>query len=458
MNFDYLPSSFNGEIFAFNKATGRFNLEESNYLDIINGVKLFRNNFRILPYGDSQNDWLDFTKYSQTFKANIYKKHTTAGYVYIDGEDNLVKLQELTNRQGLILDEYGINFLNLCSKIITQILVLEDMHLSEKLTAKQADILKMKPYDELLLCDGLIKMIKKEDANENVLINSETLFNSTISSLFDDESTANLKNHYNNIAKDIAENAKKIKAQSEGYKKIIDDEYKKLDEYKVVIGAALIAETMSHEILRVSSNTSTNVKSIKNELIKKPINIDKINVLLDSVNIYMNFLHRYASILDFNSYTKKKKREYIDIQSFILNLVKSIPFLSLDDNTKGIHCDLIGDSFEVEIIKSNLIISLENIIINSKYWLEKYNIENKNLVISVNGNDKKITIYDNGLGISKDVENNLFDAFVTAKPEDEGRGMGLYITKSLLSEIGANISLSDVRNDNGLLYKFIIQF
>ena len=458
LNLNCLPGSFNGEIFAFNKTTGRYSLEEGKYLDIINGVKLFRNNFRILPYGDPQNDWLNFTKYSQTFKANIYKSHTTAGYVYIDGEDNLIKLQEVTNRQGLIQDEYGMNFLNLCGKIISQILVIEDIYLSEKLTAKQVDILKMKPHEEISICDGLIRMTKKEDANQNVLVDSENLLNDTTSDLFDDELTTNIKNQYHNIAKNIVENAKKIKAQSDGYKKIIDDEYKKLDEYKVVIGAALIAETMSHEILRVSSNTSTNVKSIKNELIKKPLNIEKINVLLDSVNVYMNFLHRYASILDFNSYTKKKKREVIDIQPFILNLVKSIPFLSLDNNSNGIHYDLIGDSFEVEIIKSNLIISLENILINSKYWLEKYNIENKNLVISVNGNDKKITIYDNGLGVSKDVENNLFDAFVTAKPEDEGRGMGLYITKSLLSEIGASISLSDERNDNGLLYKFIIQF
>ena len=88
------------------------------------GIFIFRNEFRILPYG--KNDWLDFTKRSQTQKNNIYKEHTVAGYFNIDGEKS-ENLKEQTNRQGFIEDEYGNNFLRIAKDIIAEIIAQEDM-------------------------------------------------------------------------------------------------------------------------------------------------------------------------------------------------------------------------------------------------------------------------------------------------------------------------------------------
>ena len=70
----------------------------------------------------------------------------------------------------------------------------------------------------------------------------------------------------------------------------------------------------------------------------------------------------------------------------------------------------------------------------------------------------KLFVFDNGIGIDKSVENHLFEEFVTNKPDNEGRGMGLYIVTTLLNEFGATITLDDERNQYGNLYKFIITF
>lgn len=33
----------------------------------------------------------------------VYKQHTSTGFINIDGEENLERLKELTNRQGIVL-------------------------------------------------------------------------------------------------------------------------------------------------------------------------------------------------------------------------------------------------------------------------------------------------------------------------------------------------------------------
>jgi C4-dicarboxylate-specific signal transduction histidine kinase len=108
-----------------------------------------------------------------------------------------------------------------------------------------------------------------------------------------------------------------------------------------------------------------------------------------------------------------------------------------------------------DIIKNNFVVTIENLLINSKYWLEKNEIDNPTINIHIDG--RKIILYDNGIGVSKDVENNLFEAFVTAKPDSEGRGLGLYISSQLINEIDGSLTLDDERNIYGNKYKFVIK-
>ena len=453
LNNDFLPGDFCGEIFAYDKTKNRFSKQDMQFLEIINGVKLFRNNFRILPYGDPQNDWLNFTKYSQTYKANIYKNHTTAGYVFIDGEENLRKIQEMTNRQGIINDEYGDSFLTICSVVLSGILVQEDIVFRSKINPSAKDILKI-PYGESRsFCEGLITINKKEDYRAIVLRDTEAIRrsiskNETIKS---DDIKA-----MSSSLDDISLKIRGIQSQVEEEKKLIKMQQDSIDNFKITIGSALITEFMSHEIMRTVNGSLELVNRIKETISNHFINVKQVLNLLDSINIHLNYLSKYASVLDFNSYTKKRKKEVVDLKKYIEDTIDNLPFFS--DKEGGIKCDIEGDNVERDIIKANFTIALENILINSKYWLDKYNIEDKKVTIIVDSSKRTITIFDNGCGVYKEIEDKVFEAFVTAKPDNEGRGIGLYITEKLLSEIDMTISLSTERNSFGQLYKFIITF
>ena len=63
--------------------------------------------------------------------AVIYKQHTSTGFINIDGEENLERLKELTNRQGLVLDNYGTNFLLIVRELVYKIIAKDDRYFGD---------------------------------------------------------------------------------------------------------------------------------------------------------------------------------------------------------------------------------------------------------------------------------------------------------------------------------------
>jgi signal transduction histidine kinase len=67
----------------------------------------------------------------------------------------------------------------------------------------------------------------------------------------------------------------------------------------------------------------------------------------------------------------------------------------------------------------------------------------------------EVEIADNGCGIPLDKLARIFDPFYTTKEPGEGTGLGLYITKSLVEQLGGQIS---VRSMVGEGTSFIVRF
>ena len=64
------------------------------------------------------------------------------------------------------------------------------------------------------------------------------------------------------------------------------------------------------------------------------------------------------------------------------------------------------------------------------------------LVVEQAGEGLRISIIDNGMGLSLSHPESAFDAFVTSKDSDRGTGLGLYISRQIVMEIGGKIAIS----------------
>lgn len=73
--------------------------------------------------------------------------------------------------------------------------------------------------------------------------------------------------------------------------------------------------------------------------------------------------------------------------------------------------------------------------------------------------DLFISVGDNGIGIDKNIKDNIFEAFVTsnsARTSGNGTGLGLSIVKSLVEMHGGEIILVD-KPKNGMKTEFLIK-
>jgi signal transduction histidine kinase len=52
-----------------------------------------------------------------------------------------------------------------------------------------------------------------------------------------------------------------------------------------------------------------------------------------------------------------------------------------------------------------------------------------------------VEITDTGVGIAPDILSHIFDAFFTTKPEGEGTGLGLSVSKEIVTQYGGHIEV-----------------
>lgn len=438
----FLPGDFEGEIFAYDFSASKDTAVIKKYIDNFLGVKVYRNNFRILPYGSVDNDWLDMSGYNARTESIIYKKHTTTGYVRIDGLENLNKIKEMTNRQGIQLDNYGSNFILLMKNIIYRVIAELEKEFNDSLSHPQEKLLREKESGGLETISG-IEFKKNHDPQKESKI--------MVAQIIKDLEGENFEN--NKLLEKIDSLNKNIDDASEyNLKKenLINKEYKYINELNPIIGSAIIAQSLAHEIKRLSNQIEISTKNIRT-LCDKSVYFE-----LDLISNNCYYLSRYASVLDINSRSKRRKYETFFIKDYLDSILLDNPIFHY--KSCDYKYEIIGEDFLIRGIKANIKITVENIILNSLYWLDYFNIDNPIVNFELFPNTRKIVIYDNGKGVDKNISDKIFEPFVSNKPENEGRGMGLYIVSELLKDFGAIISLDDDLNSYGNKYKFVIEF
>jgi len=117
------------------------------------------------------------------------------------------------------------------------------------------------------------------------------------------------------------------------------------------------------------------------------------------------------------------------------------------------------EDFEISFNPGRFNQVLDNLTTNSEYWIEQqYGVKSGKGCITVEIHDPELVFYDNGPGISPDLEDSLFELFATGKDETEGNGLGLFITRQLLARDNCGISLMPQRNQHGRRYRFAVNF
>lgn len=150
-------------------------------------------------------------------------------------------------------------------------------------------------------------------------------------------------------------------------------------------------------------------------------------------------------ILDILDYARNKrgevKREQLDFKRMVNDVIDNLKFMSRDNSPVDIRID-IQDSGHFYSDTSRVGIIMNNLISNA---IRYYNPGEADpyVEIQVQQNDNKalVSVKDNGIGISKENQERIFEMFFRASATSVGSGLGLYIVKETVEKLGGSIHL-----------------
>ena len=126
-------------------------------------------------------------------------------------------------------------------------------------------------------------------------------------------------------------------------------------------------------------------------------------------------------------------------------------------NTKGVSIKIENKEKETEVVfsKHSLIIIVETLIDNAIQYTKK----GGNVNISIHKTNKdtvEVQIADNGIGIPKDEQNNIFNKFFRGNNatsiRPDGTGLGLYYAKLLTEKQGGDIYFSSNEGEGSVFH------
>lgn len=397
--------------YYYKDITGR-----KNYSKIFGGIKLYRDSFRVRPYGEidsSGYDWLLLgTRNNGSAAISHQSNRWKVAPEQITGIINIsrinINLPDQANRQGIVETE--------------QFRALKDIIVS--IIAKFED-------DRQYVGRKFARLYDKEHPTKK--IEEEIINKSKISE-------NNLEQ--NNDTKIEAKQAKLLIDKKDEEIKNLEDENKML---RNLATTGIISNQYIHETNQAVNNIGVTITTIWDLL--EDNDVDKAIQFLGETEQYIKKLNSWFDVTIRSIRRDKRKMKFVDIGALINEQIKiwkdvlknqniEIEF-SCDENIIEIKCF----PYEIESIISNL-------IANSVH--EFSGMENKKININIkNSNDGVMIQYeDNGPGLAKGYKSNpkkILEAFETNKRnslnEKIGTGMGMWIINNIVSDYDGNIDL-----------------
>ena len=435
----------------------------SDYIKRNSGIRIIRDDFIVQGYEDGV-DWLNLSASATTMGSrNDLNNSSVIGYVQLTGEKNAC-LRETTSREGLVEDAYYHTFYEILRSIVRKI----NLQIRNNLKALSEYLFSVYGKSESgeQAIDNLLNA-SKGAANVALRINKSVRKLQREVSIpppslprADKADNPELRMYYEGILqkqnafiKELQDNMNKylsdVFSLQRDIQKIrweIERYQEKMGDVFSLAGLGISVEMFTHELYATMDRLDKKAKTFSDESPEMRYTRDAIGALRKQ------FSHFYPGL----KFVRAKKERISALQ-----LVKNhLEFHADSARAKGIELvEPDGADFMLEANVGMLNQVLDNLYSNSVYWLSysksiglvghcEYHIE-------ILKNQNALLVWDNGIGIAREVEADLFDPFVTCK--ENGRGLGLFICKTNLENSGCLIRLfRERRNERGNLYQFLI--
>lgn len=383
------------------------------------GPMLYRHGFRVLPYGDPDDDWLELDKnaFGQAgFKLN---RQQVIGRVVVQAGHTA--LSEQTNREGLVESPEAAALKAVLMWVLHTEMrsLINEADKNEKLSREEA---RASTQDfrqtEMRVQEALADLRADVPATSRVTLDRLQRRVSELSDQCDEI----------------------ITGVEKGAKTIADDR----EQFVHLAGIGLMTEFIFHELDRSVAFAVKELQEVRKAL--------PSSAVLKSLEEQLITLHKRVSAFDALSGEKRQVKARFNAGEVATMVMQGHANAF---KRHGIEFSVRQDKpLMVRAVKGMLIQILENLVANSTYWL-KQQIEYEpdftpRIHVEVSAATHTVSVTDNGPGVAPDRAEVIFHPFVSSKPAKQGRGLGLYISRELATYHGWTIQM----DPNGAVIRY----
>ncbi|WP_158278021.1 sensor histidine kinase [Caulobacter endophyticus] len=402
------------------------------------GVALYRDGYRVNPYGGPKDDWLSLDQDAFSTSGFKLNRGQIVGRALISKSENKY-LVDQSNREGLKDTSEKDAFVAILSAIMEffrGFVVEVDEEFARANRVEAADTLER---------------FRQEDARlEEIMPALLSLLGATSEGK---KLSSRLRNAIGTLREAASEVEAAAKAQEQERNRVMH-----------LASVGLLIEILAHELYRATAGGLRTIASARASRDPK-----STNTQLRVLDAQLRTLQKRLKVLDPLSTNARQTKEDFEIVEWTRDIVESF---SSQNSRSNIAFETIsrpnGARRQIRAVKGMFVQIIENLLSNSVYWVKQQNKYDRGgsvpggdepigtITVLVEPAEGRISVIDDGPGIPEDRREIVFQPFFTTKKQKQGRGLGLYISRELAAYHGASLTLGDADED-GYIHSVILE-
>lgn len=401
------------------------------------GIRVYRNGFRVLPYGEPNDDWLRLS--FDTARRNILlpaNNYNFFGEVSVSSERN-PSLEETSSREGLIENSAYDSLKSFVRRAIITATNRLGAARKRKITATQKDFVpERKPSD--IIGEGIAELsgVKATDVAA------------------DDQAREDLVEKTVETLRKAQEAAVKFEHASEEAS-VKHIEYENM--LRIVSSLGLSIAMFGHEIKASVNGVTGSLTLLQRAIAKLPE--PSSSELRDDLEALQRAVSRMFDVGGYietiTSSSESRTLRSVSMDGRVLSFFSQFESYF---RSRNIDCKIDispGNYRTLPIHASEIDAVLFNLMTNSVKALRAGKPENAKIRVTVEKEEKfiRLSIEDNGIGIPATDRDRIFDAFFTTSQADGdnstglGTGLGLKILRDIADSYGGSIDIGAPTDD-----------
>lgn len=389
------------------------------------GPMLYRRDFRILPYGDPDDDWieLDRNAFGQSgFKLN---RRQVIGRVKVDAGHEA--LSEQTNREGLVRSDAADALTVIVKWLLHSELrqLINDADAEERLSRRQAERMAHAFREtQALIRQNLTELRGRVAASERALVDS--------------------------LGRQVELMADQCDALIAGTEQVVRESVDEREKFVELAGIGLMTEFIFHEMDRSVGHTLRLLKDAGGPR----------SASLSALSDQLTTLQKRVSAFDELAGERRQVKSTFDLCAVVRTAIDNH---QAEFARHGIQAHFAcARPVMIKAVRGMTIQILENLIANAAFWLKQQARYEPGFTpqiwFEIDPDTLALMVEDNGPGVDPSRREAIFDPFVSSKPPGQGRGLGLYISRELAQYHGWRLDLdpTEGRRRRGRLNMFVL--